>query len=86
MKLNKSLILAGTALVTFGVTTHAFAQTTASQDIEVVVKGSRKGAGPINKETGVKTRSVIDQQYISSQSTGQSIAQSLNVVPLQLHQ
>jgi len=81
MKLNKSLILAGTALVAFGIAADAYAQSTASQEIEVIIKGSRKGAGPINKETGVKTRSVIDQQYISTQTSGQSIAQSLNIVP-----
>ena len=81
MKLNKSIVLAGTALASLFVTSHAMAQSTASQEVEVVIKGSKKVAGPINKETGVKTRSVIDQDFISTQSSGQTVAQSLNVVP-----
>jgi iron complex outermembrane receptor protein len=81
MKLNKSLILASTAVASLFVTSHALAQSTASQEVEVVVKGTKKGAGPINKETGIKTRSVIDQDFISNQPSGQTVAQTLNVVP-----
>ncbi len=80
MKLNKSIILATTAVVAFAMSSHAFAQSTSSQDVEVVIKG-KKGLGPINKETGIKTRSVVDQAFIAKGTTGQSIAQTLNVVP-----
>lgn len=85
MKLNKSLILAGTALVSLASATTVFAQSTATQEAEktteVIVRGTRAGAGPINKETGPKQKSVISQDYISLQSPGQTIAETLNIVP-----
>eukprot|EP01042_Synura_sphagnicola_P027917 gene27917-36033_t len=81
MKLNKTIILAGTALVGVFMTANAFAQSTATQETEVVIKGNKKGSGPLDKETGVKTKNVIGEQYIAKQSPGQTIADTLNVVP-----
>jgi len=85
MKTNKSVILAGTALVGsiagLFVATSALAQSTASQEIEVVVKGSKKGAGPVDKETGIKSKTVINQDYIATLPAGQNITAALNIVP-----
>ncbi len=81
MKLNKSIVLAGTALVGVFMTANAFAQSTATEEVEVVVKGNKKGLGPITKENGPKTKTAIDQAYISSQTAGQTIAETLNLAP-----
>ena len=81
MKLNKNLILAGTALASLFATTVAMAQSTATQEVEVVVKGTRKGVGPIEKETGIKSKTTIGQDYISTLPAGQTITQALNIVP-----
>jgi iron complex outermembrane receptor protein len=82
MKLNKSVILAGTALMSVFATTTALAQSTATQEVEVVVvKGAKKGLGPINRESGTKTKTAIDQAYIGAQTAGQTIAETLNLAP-----
>lgn len=86
MKTNKSIILAGTALagtavVSLFMATTAMAQSTASQEIEVVVKGTKKGAGPVEKETGIKSKTTIGQDYIATLPAGQTIAADLNIVP-----
>jgi iron complex outermembrane receptor protein len=82
MKLNKSVILAGTALMSVFAATTALAQSTATGEVEVVVvKGARKGLGPINRETGTKTKTAIDQAYIGTQTAGQTIAETLNLAP-----
>ena len=82
MKFTKSIILAGTALTGLFVASTALAQSTATEEVEVVVvKGARKGLGPINKETGTKTKTAIDQSYIGAQSAGQTIAETLNLAP-----
>ena len=81
MKFTKSIILAGTALSGLFVGTVALAQSTATEEVEVIVKGGKKGLGPINKETGTKTKTAIDQSYISSQTAGQTIAETLNLAP-----
>ncbi|ESQ83426.1 hypothetical protein AEAC466_12180 [Asticcacaulis sp. AC466] len=81
MKFTKSIILAGTALTGLFVTTVAFAQSTATEEVEVIVKGSKKGLGPINKEVGTKTKTTIGQDFISTQSSGQTIAETLNLTP-----
>ena len=82
---TKSVILAGTALAGsvagLFLATSALAQSTASQEIEVVVKGTKKGAGPVEKETGIKSKTTINQDYISSLPAGQTITAALNIVP-----
>jgi iron complex outermembrane receptor protein len=82
MKFTKSIILAGTALTSLLVATSVLAQSTATQEVEVVVvKGGKKGLGPVNRETGTKTKTAIDQSYISTQTAGQTIAETLNLAP-----
>ncbi|CAL4866508.1 Vitamin B12 transporter BtuB [Asticcacaulis sp. MM231] len=84
MKLTKTIILAGTALTALSglfAGTVALAQSTATEEVEVIVKGGKKGLGPINKETGTKTKTAIDQAYISTQTAGQTIAETLNLAP-----
>lgn len=84
MKMNK-WILAGTALTGVFAAHGALAQSTATQEVEtvkeIVVKGTKRGAGPIDKETGTKSKSTIGQDFISTQSAGQTIAETLNVLP-----
>jgi len=85
MKMNKYWILAGTALTSAFVAQAAMAQSTATQEVEevkeVVIKGAKRGAGPIDKEFGAKSKSTVGQDFISTQSAGQTIAEVLNVLP-----
>ncbi len=81
MKMNKNLILAGTALTALFAANVAMAQSTATQEVEVVIKGTRKGVGPIEKESGIKSKTTIDQDYISKLPAGQNVTAALNVVP-----
>jgi iron complex outermembrane recepter protein len=66
---------------------QAIAQSTASQISEgileeVTVSGERvEEAGLFRKETVAKSRSTVGQEYFESQSAGQSVIQSINLVP-----
>ena len=88
MKLNKSIILTGTALAGFFIAGGAWAQSTGTQSVEdaqeVLITGTR-GAKSVNglavKQTVTKTRSSIDEQYIETQPAGQSILNSINLLP-----
>lgn len=84
MKLNKSWILAGTALTGLMMASGAFAQSTATQDVEavteVVVTGQR-ALGPTKRERGPKARTTIGQDTLSVSNPGQTFADSLNLVP-----
>ncbi|ESQ75086.1 TonB-dependent receptor [Asticcacaulis sp. AC402] len=85
MKLNKSIILAGTALASLVSTSGAFAQSTATQQVEektteVIVRGVR-ATGPVRRESGTKAKSTIGQDTISKGSAGQTIADTLNQLP-----
>ncbi len=84
-------LLGGSALaaLAFAIAVPAYAQSTGSQEVEgeavetVVVTGQRdrsKG-GLIVPEGQPKTRSTVTQAYIASQPTGQTVFQSLNLVP-----
>ncbi|MDV6332423.1 TonB-dependent receptor [Asticcacaulis sp. 201] len=85
MKFTKSIILAGTALTGLFATT-TYAQTTGSDAVEatVVVTG-RRGVksidGALTKESISKSRSTITQDYIKTQTPGQTILQTINLVP-----
>ena len=60
MKFSKNLVLAGVSCLSLVFATEAFAQSTATETVEkVIVKGSRK-VGNTVKETGTKTKMVID--------------------------
>jgi iron complex outermembrane receptor protein len=64
-------------------TATAFAQSTGTQQIEkVTVTGQRDGTGGIiKKEERPKTRSTVNDKYIKTQPAGQTIFQTLNLVP-----
>lgn len=64
----------------------AFAQSTGSQQAEeqvIVVTGNRNRStnGLIVAETTPKTRSTVTSEFLETQAAGQSIAQSLNLLP-----
>jgi iron complex outermembrane recepter protein len=86
MRLNKRAILASTALVgTLLAASGAFAQSTGTSEVEeLVVTGStgpKTVGGVITAETAAKSKSSIDQEYIATQATGQTIIESLNLTP-----
>ena len=74
-----------TAAIAIGLisATGAMAQSTGSQSIEeIVVTGTRaKSQGIIVAEQTPKSRSTIDQEYISAKNSGQSILETLNLTP-----
>lgn len=81
MRLNKSIILAGVSAFAMFAGTQAFAQSTATETVEtVIIKGSRN-VGVVKKETGTKTKTVVGQELISLGTSGQTIVDTLNVVP-----
>lgn len=83
MKLNKALILAGTALAGLAVTTVAMAQSTATQELEttVVVKGGKKSAAGVGVEqTVTKTRASITDEYLEARGPGSPL-EALNILP-----
>jgi len=64
----------------------AHAQSTGSQDFEdeIVVTGSRRAptvGGVITNETAPKARASIGQEYIETQTVGQSALELVNVIP-----
>lgn len=62
---------------------QAFAQSSGTEEVEkVTVTGQRTGTGGlIVKEKTPKTRSTVDQSYLQTQASGQTVIQSLNLVP-----
>lgn len=75
-----------TALSVASGVTPALAQSTGSQDFEdeIVVTGSRRAptvGGVITNETAPKARASIGQEYIETQSVGQSALELVNVIP-----
>jgi iron complex outermembrane receptor protein len=79
-----SLLCATTALM---MPAMAFAQSTGSQEVEetgeaIVVTGTRTpGVGGVVVPDVPKTRSILTQEIIGRQSEGQSILQTINLVP-----
>ncbi len=62
----------------------AFAQSTGTQEVEdilVVAKKRDSIGGTINPETAAKSRSTVTQEYIVTQTAGQSVIQSINLLP-----
>lgn len=81
MRLNKSIILASVSAFAVFMGSQAFAQSTATETVEtVIIKGSRN-VGVVKKETGTKTKTVVGQELISLGTSGQTIVDTLNVVP-----
>ncbi|ESQ94171.1 TonB-dependent receptor [Asticcacaulis benevestitus] len=85
MKLTKTIILAGTALTGLFATT-TYAQTTGSDAVEATVvvtgrRGPKSIDGALTKENISKSRSTITQDYLKTQLPGQTVLQSINLVP-----
>jgi iron complex outermembrane receptor protein len=66
-----------------GYTTTALAQSTGTQEVEkVTVTGERGGkGGVIVKESRPKTRSTVTSEYLDSQGAGQTVFNSINLLP-----
>ncbi|GBF57832.1 ferric-pseudobactin 358 receptor [Candidatus Phycosocius bacilliformis] len=85
-RLSSGVALAALSLSLFGWSGAAFAQSTGSQQAEselviVTAQRNRTTAGLIENEKTPKTRSTITAEYIATQPTGQTVIQSLNLVP-----
>ncbi len=79
-------LLGGVALpvLVLAMAAPAFAQSTGTEKTEetIVVTGTRSGKGGLIKaETVTKTRSTVDQKYLKTQNAGQTVIQSLNLLP-----
>ena len=68
--------------------TEAYAQSTATQiedsalqEITVSAERAKSIAGLIQAETAPKSRTTVSAEYLSTQTAGQSVIQSLNLVP-----
>lgn len=62
----------------------AHAQSTASQLEEIIVTGAKTASsvgGLLVEQTRPKTRSTVSQEYINTQVSGQTIIQTLNLIP-----
>jgi iron complex outermembrane receptor protein len=86
MKMTKLAFVASTALVgSLLGATGAFAQSTGTTEVEAVevIATSRLPTidGVITAESAPKAKASIDQEYISSQPSGQTIMQTLNLTP-----
>ncbi|MBX3481860.1 MAG: TonB-dependent receptor, partial [Caulobacter sp.] len=86
MRPNKLVFVATTALVgSLLASTGAFAQSTGTNEVEELVvtgaTGPKTVNGVITAETAPKSKSSIDQEYIASQATGQTVIESLNLTP-----
>lgn len=85
MRNYKLAIVATTALVGSLFATGAFAQSTGTNEVEEVVIVATAGQpnidGVITAETAPKAKASIDQEFISTQASGQTIIQSLNLTP-----
>jgi iron complex outermembrane receptor protein len=86
MRTFKLAAVASTALVgSLLAATGAFAQSTGTNEVEEVVITTTRGLptidGVITAETAPKAKASIDQEFISTQATGQTIIQSLNLTP-----
>jgi|CXWL01.1.fsa_nt_gi iron complex outermembrane receptor protein len=77
--------LSGAALTALSVAMggQAFAQSTASQEEEVIVVTGQRGGieGIMTAEQSAKARATITSEFIDQQAAGQSILQTINLVP-----
>ena len=86
MTKNKLAFVATTALVgSMMLASSAFAQSTGTTEVEAVVITATAGQpnidGVISAETAPKAKATIDQEFIATQSSGQTIIQTLNLTP-----
>jgi iron complex outermembrane recepter protein len=67
--------------------TQVFAQSTATQieegTLEAIIVESKRvtGSGLIQPETAPKSRTTVSEEYLQTQAAGQTVIQSLNLVP-----
>lgn len=64
MKFIKFIILVGMVLMGLFVIMVVFVQLIVIEEVEVIVKGLKKGLGLINKEVGIKIKIMIGQDFI----------------------
>jgi iron complex outermembrane receptor protein len=86
MKTNKLAFVATTALVgSLLAATGAFAQSTGTNEVEEVIvtgsSGPRNIDGAIVAETAAKSRSTLTDEFIQTQTAGQTVLQTLNILP-----
>ncbi|MBI5940767.1 MAG: TonB-dependent receptor [Caulobacterales bacterium] len=86
MTKNKLAFVATTALVgSMMLASTAYAQSTGTTEVEAVVITATSGQpnidGVISAETAPKAKASIDQEFIATQPTGQTILQTLNLTP-----
>ncbi|ADG12361.1 TonB-dependent receptor [Caulobacter segnis] len=80
----KNFALATTALVGSLIATSAFAQSTASTELDSVVitaaTGPKTVGGMLNAETVAKSRATVSQEFLATQVPGQTVIQSLSIL------
>jgi iron complex outermembrane receptor protein len=85
MRNYKLAIVATTALVGSLFATGAFAQSTGTAEVEEVIitnsSGPRNLEGAIVAESAAKSKSTLTEEFIETQVAGQSIMQTLNILP-----
>ncbi|MCF8505471.1 MAG: TonB-dependent receptor [Caulobacter sp.] len=86
MTKNKLAFVATSALVgSMMLASTAYAQSTGTTEVEAVVITATAGQpnidGIITAESAPKAKATIDQEFIATQPTGQTILQSLNLTP-----
>lgn len=83
MRLSKLLLASVCPVAALAALTPALAQSTGTQDVEtVVVTGTRVNLnGLMNAAPVAKERSVITSDFLETQTTGQTVFQSLNFMP-----
>ena len=81
---TKRLALATTALICTFASASAYAQSTGSNTVsELVVTATKTVSvdGLITAQEAPKTRAVVTQEYLQTQAPGQTVFQSINLVP-----
>ena len=85
MRNYKLAIVATTALVGSLFATGAFAQSTGTSEVEEVVitgaSGPKNLEGAIVAESAAKSKSTLTDEFIQTQTAGQSVLQTLNILP-----
>ena len=84
MLMKKLVASAATAALALSFGAAAHAQSTGSQEVTQVVVTARRGPATVVgvvAESGSKARATINQDFIATQPVGQSVFQSLNLVP-----
>lgn len=86
MKLTRTTILAGTALTGATLATFfagsAFAQSTGSQAVEVIIKGGPRSTGGLAVQSNqAKDQSIVNKDYIATEIGSSNFAQDINLLP-----